>query len=282
MSLKKSLLLLFILAFLLSRALVAQTLFHPGESPIEDNSFLIEEAFNQEKNVIQHINTFSRNWDNKGWLYTFTQEWPFPGHERHQLSFTIPAVESADAASGAGIGDVALNYRYQLYGGGGKRFSFSPRLSVLIPTGSVRAGRGTGGMGLQTNLPISLYINHKLVTHWNVGATIVPSARNDVGARAAVNGYNLGQSTIWLLRPRFNLMLETTWTGSQAVIGAGQTQRYHDLLLAPGIRWAHNFKNGLQVVPGISVPIGVGPGAGERAISFYLSFEHPVRPAGTK
>src|SRR5512147_1198572 len=109
-----------------------------GEPAIEDNSFLIEEAFNQEKNVIQHINTFTRTWDNQGWLFTFTEEVPFPGHERHQLSFTIPVLESSDApGSGAGFGDISLNYRYQVCGGGGKRFSFSPRFSLLIPTGRV-------------------------------------------------------------------------------------------------------------------------------------------------
>ena len=50
------------------------------------------------------------------------------------------------------------------------------------------------------------------------------------------------------------------------------------MYISPGIRWAYNFKNGLQIVPGIGVPLGVGPSAGEtgRAL-FYLSFEHPFR-----
>mgnify|MGYP003416988619 CR=1 FL=1 len=36
----------------------------------------------------------------------------------------------------------------------------------------------------------------------------------------------------------------------------------------------------LQIVPGISVPIGIGPSRGETAIFFYLSLEHPFRLAG--
>jgi hypothetical protein len=181
---------------------------------IEDNSFMVEEAFNQEKNVIQHINTFTRVWNDSGWVYTFTEEWPFPGRERHQLGFTLPALASSDfPGAGAGLGDITLNYRYQLVGGGGKRFSFSPRLSLLLPTGSARNGRGAGGAGVQTNLPVSVYVNRKFITHWNAGATFVPSARNEFGDRAAVNGYNLGQSMIWLVDPQFNLMLETIWTG---------------------------------------------------------------------
>ena len=253
------------------------------EAAIEDNSFMVEEAFNQEKDVIQHINTYTHTWDNRGWLYTFTDEWPFPGHERHQLSVTIPALESTDyPGSGGGIGDIFLNYRYQLIGGGGKKFSFSPRFTLIAPTGSVRYGRGNGGVGLQTNLPVSVYINRKFITHWNAGATVVPSARDEFGNHATTNGYNLGQSMIWLVHPRFNVMLETIWVGSQTVVGPGQTQRSHDLLMGPGVRWAHNFKNGLQIVPGISVPIGIGPSAGERGISFYLSFEHSIRATKNK
>src|SRR5215475_6685724 len=54
----------------------AQTPDGPKESPIQDNSFLIEEAYNQERHVVQHISTFSRMWNSKDWNYTFTQEWP--------------------------------------------------------------------------------------------------------------------------------------------------------------------------------------------------------------
>ena len=46
------------------------------EPPIQDNSFLVEEAYNQERNVVQHISTFSRLWNSKDWSYSFTQEWP--------------------------------------------------------------------------------------------------------------------------------------------------------------------------------------------------------------
>jgi hypothetical protein len=48
------------------------------------------------------------------------------------------------------------------------------------------------------------------------------------------------------------------------------------------VRWAHNFTNGLQIVPGVSVPMGAGPSAGERGVIFYLSFEHPIGPTATK
>jgi hypothetical protein len=244
--------------------------------PIQDNSFLIEEAYNQEFGVVQHISTFTRAWNTHDWVYTFTQEWPVPG-QAHQLSYTVSAVNNAATGAGGGLGDLALNYRYQLVGSGETRTAIAPRISLLVPSGSSRAGRGFGGAGVQTNIPVSWELNRHLVTHWNAGATLIPSARNESGDRASTTGYNLGQSFIWLAHPRFNVMFETLWTGAESVVGRGQTQRSHDLLLNPGIRWAHNFASGLQIVPGISFPIGVGPSAGDKGVFLYLSFEHPFR-----
>jgi hypothetical protein len=45
--------------------------------------------------------------------------------------------------------------------------------------------------------------------------------------------------------------------------------------MSPGARWAFNFTNGLQIVPGVAMPVGIGPGAGEKGVFVYLSFEHP-------
>ena len=247
----------------------------PPQPPgIQDNSFLIEEAYNQEEGVVQHINGFTRFWPSRTWGYSFTQEWPVDPHPRHQLSYTIPVVNPGDPA-GAGIGDVALNYRYQLVGNGSAQVAFAPRLTLLLPSGNSHLGRGAGGVGVQVSLPLSVVINRRLVTHWNAGTTIVPSARSPLGARAATHGYNLGQSFIWRIHPRFNAMLETVWTGSESVVASQRTARSHSLFVSPGIRWAYNFPSGLQIVPGIAVPIGVGPSRGEKGIFLYLSFEHP-------
>jgi hypothetical protein len=243
---------------------------------IQDNSFLLEEAYNQEPGVVQHINSFTRFWNSHDWAYTFTQEWPVPGHARHQLSATIVALSPGDTGAGAGLGDVAINYRYQVLGNGLARLAFAPRLSLLAPTGSVRLGRGSGGWGWQMDLPFSLVLKPRLVTHLNIGGTFTPAMRNSQGDRAFASGYNLGQSFIWLATPRFNVVLETVWSGSESVVGRGDTQRSHDLLLNPGVRWAYNFKNGLQIVPGVGVPIGVGPSRGQRGLLLYLSFEHPL------
>ena len=248
------------------------------DPPIQDNSFLMEEAYNQEYGVVQHISVFGRFWNSRDWTYTFTQEWPVNPAPRHQLSYTIAAAHAgALSGSGSGIGDVALNYRYQLVGSGKDRVAFALRFSVLLPTGDSRLGRGSGALGFQTNLPLSIAASKKFVTHWNAGATFTPSAKNELDQKAFTAGYNLGTSFVWLAHPRFNPMLELVFASSEAVVGPDATVRENSLLLSPGFRWAHNFKNGLQIVPGFAVPIGVGPSAGEKGIIFYLSFEHPFK-----
>ena len=58
--------------------LTAGTAGAQAPAPIQDNSFLVEEAYNQERGVVQHINTFARA-RGGGWEYGFTQEWPVRG-----------------------------------------------------------------------------------------------------------------------------------------------------------------------------------------------------------
>lgn len=241
---------------------------------IQDNSFLIEEAYNQDAGVVQHINSFTRQ-RNGEWLYTFTQEWPVTGI-KHQLSYTIPVERVAsDAGKTTGLGDIALNYRYQLIGDGDARIAVAPRLSLLVPTGDEKKGHGGGAVGIQFNLPVSVVLSRLFVTHFNAGMTVTPSAKNEQGAKANVQDYNLGQSLIWLTTPEFNVLFECLWQNQEEIIGPKRTARHNELQINPGIRWAYNFKSGLQIVPGISVTLGLGPSQGERGIMFYLSFEHP-------
>ena len=70
-------------------------------------------------------------------------------------------------------------------------------------------------------------------------------------------------------------MLEYVYASGEAITGPGQTDRQSTSFISPGIRWAYNFSSGLQIVPGIAVPIGVGASRGEKAVFLYLSFEHP-------
>ena len=245
-----------------------------GALTIQDNSFLVEEAYNQDGGVVQHISTFRMNRGTQAYNHVFTQEWPVGGRT-HQLSYDLPVVRGEDRQEGTGLGDVRLNYRYQLVGGDASRVAISPRLSVDFPTGNWRKTRGSGSPGLETLLPVSVVVSPYLVTHLNMGVTFLPRARDPGGDRAATNAVTLGGSAIIMAHPNLNLMLETVWQNGSDVVGPQVTERSSSFVVSPGLRGAFNFASGLQIVPGIAVPLGVGPSRGERGIFVYLSFEHP-------
>lgn len=223
-----------------------------AEGPIQDNSFLVEEAYNQEPGVVQHIGNGIRDDETGDWAATFTQEWPVRS-QRHQLGFTLPYVHVGEHE---GVGDLFVHWRWQAVGSGETPVAFAPRLSLIVPTGDDDRGRGSGELGAQVNLPLSVTLGKRFVSHLNAGATIV----------ADLDTWNAGASLIWLAKPRFNVMLESSYVeGDEDAI----------FLVSPGFRWAHDLENGLQIVPGIAAPIGVGASSGARSIFLYLSFEHP-------
>jgi hypothetical protein len=239
---------------------------------IQDNSFLLEEAYNQEDGVIQHIQVFQYLKKSKNWQYSFTQEWPVP-KQAHQLSYVIP-VSHLHEGDNTGIGDVMLNYRYQAIFQ--DKIALAPRFSLILPTGDYKKGLGTDTVGYQVNIPLSVELSDKFVTHWNMGATYTPRAKDAVGEKSNVRGVNYGASLIYLATENFNLMFEAAGTSTETAQINGVKTTESTLFLNPGVRFAINFKSGLQVVPGLSVPIGVGPSEGEYGGLLYLSFEHPL------
>jgi hypothetical protein len=235
---------------------------------IEDNSFLLEEAYNQEPGVIQHISAF-QYMDNKTWVYSFTEEWPAP-RQKHQLSVTVLVLKTEKT----GFGDLALNYRYQAVFT--DRLAFSPRFSLIFPTGDYTTSAGSGAVGYQANLPVSFILTPKIVTHYNFGSTYIPGAKSTDNSKSDLTNFNYGASVIVLLSKNFNFMLEVAGNTLLNKKTNADTETTNTLLINPGFRFAINCKSGLQIVPGIAVPIGVGSSSGTYGIFAYLSFEHPL------
>ena len=73
---------------------------------------MIEEAYNQDDRVVQHIFNGYYLSTTKDMMYTFTQEWPMGG-QAHQISYSI-AYQALNGRSN-GLGDALVNYRYQLW-----------------------------------------------------------------------------------------------------------------------------------------------------------------------
>ncbi|HJQ21108.1 MAG TPA: hypothetical protein VJ867_12235 [Gemmatimonadaceae bacterium] len=241
--------------------------------PIQDNSFLLEEAYNQEAGVVQHISNLFFDRTVASWLYAFTDEWPVGG-QRHQLSATIPILANP-VGHGASIGDVALNYRLQLAGSGETRLAITPRLTAILPTASGALGGGT--FAVQAALASSLVATPALVLHTNVGLTTTPGVDAPGGGQATLLDVMAGQSIVWLVHPRVNLMLEGVVTSTQDFTGVGTaTRRSTGVTLSPGVRWSYDFPSGLQIVPGFAFPLGFRANSGQRGVFLYLSFEHPM------
>ncbi len=248
----------------------------PEPPGIQDNSFLVEEAYNQEPGIVQEIQQFVRDFRTGSWIYSFTQEWPVPA-VTHQLSYTLTAARvQGERGQNVGLGDLELNYRYQLVGNGEAKVAMAPRLSLILPTGSSRRELGLGAVGFQALLPVSVVLSRWFVAHGNAGVTEIPRARDPAGDRARLVAPNLGASLVWLAAPTWNLLCETVWARGETVAGPGRVDKRTAFLVNPGVRVARNFSSGLQIVGGLSTPLGVGPSRGSRSILLYLSFEHPV------
>jgi hypothetical protein len=248
-----------------------------SEPAIADNSFFIEEAYNQEPGVIQHITSLAATGTGRRDLYfSFTQEWPFRS-QRHQFSYTLPLTR-LDGQS-AGLGDVLLNYRLQL-GAGTRRWALAPRLSLVLPTGSVRRGLGDGSIGLQANLPLSYQLSGQVVTHWNAGATILPRAQGafagESGPRRTLTHFTFGGSVIALTQLPVQVMFESLLTFEGEIAAGGVIRRRTAWVASPGLRAGVSLGS-LQIVPGVALPFTRSGGHTERGVFTYLSLEHPFR-----
>lgn len=236
-----------------------------GGERIEDNSFLVEEAYNQEPGVVQHISTMDLEQGN--WVYGFTQEWPVVS-QAHQLSFSLAYAKEGERT---GFGDVMLNYRYQGWGVDGSWFAAAPRVSLILPTG-VEATGGSGAFGVQVNLPVSLKLGGRWVAHSNLGGTW--SGEGDAGGAARWNVF-AGQSLIFLAHEHANAMVEAVVTHADDGMSTGT-----EVVVNPGVRFSIDVPGGLQIVPGVAVPVHRDLDAGETSagVFFYLSLEHTLTP----
>jgi hypothetical protein len=242
------------------------------EDKIADNSFLIEEGYNQEEGVVQHISFFDWNPDNETWDYTFTQEWPIASQD-HQFSYTIPISRVSASSTETGVGDLLLNYRYQAVLK--TDVAFAPRFSLILPTGDVDEGLGNDAIGYQINLPLSVELSESVSMHWNLGATFTPENKAQTGGRANTTSFNYGASFIYFLTPTANLMVEMLGASEEETLSEDATSHDTSFFISPGARFAINLESGLQIVPGVAVPLGLGDSEGEYRVIGYLSFEHP-------
>lgn len=255
-----------------------------GEEPIRDNSFFIEEAYNQEAGVVQHIFTGLCLMDKEQGVKTrafgfgWTDEWPLGG-ETHQLSWTVPYQDiKVDPRFGptveeSGLGDMAINYRYQLFSDTERFPAVAPRVSLILPTGDEKKGLGNGELGYQFNLPISKDMGAAAL-HFNAGTTYVAGVDAGFGKDVDLRSYFIGCSAVHHTTPTFNLLLEYVTSFDEFANGLGGKSDATSSIVSPGVRYAINRGNGAQYVLGLAAPVGVSDDAPDWGVFTYLSVEY--------
>jgi len=262
---KKSVIILF--------SLIIALVTHAGK--IEDNSFLLEEAYNQEDGVVQLIQSYQYtkvNSQKSQGVYTLTVEIPAP-NRTHQFSFTLPHTTATENnVTNSGVNDISLNYRYQLMDS--EKIAMSPRVSIILPTGKRETGLGTSALGLQFNIPLSFELNKSWINHYNFGYTYTNQAQSAGGAIGSNTiSTNFGTSFIYLASDTLNLMTEFIHNSADTSNGDGTKSRSESYYISPGLRYAINTQS-VQYVPGIALPIGIGPSESEDySVLLYFSIE---------
>ena len=231
---------------------------------ILDNSFLVEEAFNQEAGIFQNIFGFQRTGD--VWSLRSRRNGPSPS-QKHQLSYTLRALGTPNGR--LDFGDVMINYRYQATVEGPGIPAFSPRVSLILPTD----GSGDRSIGLQINLPLSKQ-SGDLYFHGNAGFTWLPRARGPA-ERVSLLTPIVSGSAIYRLRPMFNLMLESVLSFAAVHGELGSTERETVFTISPGARGGWNLGD-QQLILGAAIPITFADET-NTGVFLYLSYELPFK-----
>jgi membrane dipeptidase len=221
----------------------------PAQEPfgIIDNSFFLEEGFNQEPGTVQSIFSIQRS--RHAWETFFTQEWPLAG-TAHQVSYSIPVDQS-------GLGDVMLNYRFQAVAEGAHSPGFSPRVGLVIPKWGSHSA-------VQIALPVSKRAGN-FYLHGNGGMT----HRTDL-----LDGWIAG-SVVWRHSPTLNLVFEALLETIEEP-AAPHTTRHSETTVVPGLRKAWH-KDGKEFVVGLAMPITMSEDTRTPSAFVYLSCELPFK-----
>lgn len=237
---------------------------------IKDNSFLIDEAYNQGPGEIQHILTLQRQ--QRDWTLSFTQEWSL-GTQAHQMSYSVPYLRlRSDGQRARGIGDVEISYRYQAWLESATMPAFAPGVSLILPTGSQNKGLGDGSFGVEIMLPFSKIVSDRVTLHANAGVTHL----FDVHGHSPTSFVAAG-SAVYAVTREFNFLLEGLVEWSESVNDAFALERETTFTLSPGFRKAINLPDDKQFVFGFATPITFARDKPtDYGLFFYLSFEHNV------
>jgi hypothetical protein len=173
----------------------------------DDNSFLVEEAYNQDRGEVQHtLNAvYSNDLKRRGWSFNFEQEW-WLFTEDHQVAFSVPFSHLREEGERQrGVGDIQIEYRYQLTEEGPNIPAVAPGFSLILPTGNRDKGTGNGVVGYEWSIAASKKVVSRLALHANLGLTYLPKVRvpldddQRLSPKRSLVSYDIGASAVFAL-----------------------------------------------------------------------------------
>ncbi len=249
-----------------------------------DYSFLLEEAYNQERGEVQHTFKAVRNGDSRhhGWSFNFEQEW-WLFTEDHQVAVSIPFSHlREEGEKQRGVGDILIEYRYQLLKEGPNIPAVAPQFSLILPTGNRDKGTGSGVVGYEWSIAASKKVASRLALHANLGLTYFPKVRvpldddQRLSPKRSLVSYDVGASVVFALSSDIHMLLEWVGEFEEEINDKGKRERDFKAILSPGIRAAVINRDDLQTVVGVGIPIGVSGPADNYGVLLYFSVEHKL------
>jgi hypothetical protein len=248
----------------------------------DDNGFLVEEAYNQNRGEVQHIlnAVYSNDFKRRGWSFNFEQEW-WLFTEDHQVAFSIPFSHlREEGGRQRGVGDIQIKYRYQLTEERPNVPAVAPGFGLIIPTGDRNKGNGNGVVGYEWRVAASKKVASRLALHANLGLSYLPKVRipldhdQRLSRKRSLVSYDLGASAIFALSSNIHMLMEWLGEFEEEINDKGKKEHEFRALLSPGIRAAVINKDDLQTVVGFAIPIGVAGRADSYGVFLYFSIEH--------
>lgn len=239
---------------------------------IADNSFLVEEAYNQESGVYQFVQQYQTTAANRIYDYSFTGELPIT-HLKHQFSFEVPYSRSGIGGK-TGLGDVILSYRWQPYNHNGKMEAH--RFGLILPTGGVEEEHGNGVTGVDYVFASTSPLGENFQFHWNLGGSYIPEAKlAGKQERENLMALSFASGLVYHWHERLDLLVEFLTIASDSFNYLRKSEDFtYDFILNQGVRSATllDWKNA-EIVGGLSFPVRYAEDHLSSAVLVYLSVE---------
>ncbi len=237
---------------------------------LEDNSFLLEEAYNQKPGEFQFIQGYRSFHSGKEYHFISDGEMAL-GSEKHQFSYQITRLkEEVDHGS---FGDTTLNYRIQSVNE--LDFLMAHRFGLILPSGSVKENSGYGVTGFKYVQASSFLLSDEWDNHWNLLFTHYPEAKVKFSdKRRTLNEYGISSSLVYHWKENLNFLLEGIYEAHEKLNFKNQKKYDYHFILNPGVRTAIDLSwKETQTAPGISFPVRYQEDQIDHGVVLYLSIE---------